>query len=209
MVTKQREKQIQTPDSGFCNSHIEPYITFVAQQLHRSENKMTMTAATKDSLDLCDAILGNSASLVEYCLHAEGKDPNYNPTLNLYEDVPKDDDDKVDASEKLLGEDADYVCSPLHVAILNCYHNGRMDGIAHKQRIAALKILDLLLEAGADTSTTCNKVLFCNVGDLNISSPGAPLDPIALTLSLKKVRQSSVHADEKVDMMDQVSRLPE
>jgi hypothetical protein len=77
-------------------------------------------------------------------------------------------------------------------------------GFAGKQRVGALKILDLLLDAGADTSATCNKVLFCNIGDLNISSPGAPLDAISLALSLKKVKTSSIHADERVDMMDEV-----
>ena len=157
-----------------------------------------------ESLDLCDAILGNSACLVELCLKEENKDPNGRPKLSLLEDVPKDADGKVEDTERILGENADFMCSPIHVAVVNAYHHGRMDGIASKQRAGALKIIDLLLEAGADVSTSCNNVLFCNVGDLNISSPGAPLDPISLTLSLKKVKTSSIHADERVDMMDEV-----
>lgn len=161
---------------------------------------MTMT----ESLDLCDAILGNSACLVELCLKEENKDPNGRPKLSLLEDVPKDADGKVEDTERILGENADFMCAPIHVAVVNAYHHGRMDGIASKQRAGALKIIDLLLEAGADVSTSCNNVLFCNVGDLNISSPGAPLDPISLTLSLKKVKTSSIHADERVDMMDEV-----
>lgn len=157
-----------------------------------------------ESLDLCDAILGNSACLVEHCLKEENKDPNGRPKLSLLEDVLKDADGKVEDTERILGENADFVCAPIHVAVVNAYHHGRMDGIASKQRAGALKIIDLLLEAGADVSTSCNNVLFCNIGDLNISSPGAPLDPISLTLSLKKVKTSSIHADERVDMMDEV-----
>ena len=157
-----------------------------------------------ESLDLCDAILGNSACLVEHCLSAENKNPNARPKLILFSDVPKTADGKVEETERILGESDDYTCSPVHVAIVNAYHHGRMDGIASRQRSGALMILDLLLDAGADVSATCNQVLFCNVGDLNISSPGAPLDPIALTLSLKKVKTSSIHADERVDMMDEV-----
>jgi hypothetical protein len=157
-----------------------------------------------DSLDLCDAILGNSACLVDHCLTIEHKNPNYRPKLALFDDIPKSDDGLVDETERILGETIDYTCAPLHVAIVNCYHHGRMDGIAQKQRENSLRILDLLLEAGADASATCNQVLFCNVGDLNISSPGAPLDTIALTLSLKKVKQSSIHADERMYMMDEV-----
>ena len=157
-----------------------------------------------ESLDLCDAILGNSACLVELCLKEENKDPNGRPKLSILDDVPKDADGKVEATERILGENADFSCAPIHVAVVNAYHNGRMDGIASKQRAGALKIVDLLLEAGADVSTSCNNVLFCNIGDLNISSPCAPLDPISLTLSLKKVKSSSIHADEYVDMMDEV-----
>lgn len=166
----------------------------------------TSTAAdtSGDSLDLCDAILGNSACLVEFCLTTEHKNPNYRPKLALFDEVMKSPEGLVDESERILGETHDYVCAPLHVAVVNCYHHGRMDGIAQRQRGGALKILDLLLAAGADAGATCNRVLFCNVGDLNISSPGAPLDPIALTLSLKKVKQSSIHADECMDMMDEV-----
>lgn len=159
----------------------------------------------QQQLDLCDAILGNSACLVEHCLTDEKKDPNARPKLSLFCDVPKDaSSGHVDETERILGESEDYTCAPLHVAVVNAYHHGRMDGIASKQRVAALHILDLLLKAGADLSATCNKVLFCNVGDLNISSPGAPLDPISLALSLKKVKTSSIHADERVDMMDEV-----
>ena len=157
-----------------------------------------------DSLDLCDAILGNSACLVEHCLKEENRNPSARPKLSLFNDVPKDAAGNVDETERILGESEDYTCAPLHVAVVNAYHHGRLDGIASKQRAGALKILDLLLNAGADISATCNKVLFCNVGDLNISSPGAPLDPISLTLSLKKVKTSSIHADERVDMMDEV-----
>lgn len=162
-----------------------------------------------ESLDLCDAILGNSACLVELCLKDENKDPNARPKLTLLEDVLKDADGKVEDTERILGENADYSCAPIHVAVVNAYHNSRMDGIASKQRDGALKIVDLLLEAGADVSTSCNNVLFCNIGDLNISSPCAPLDPISLTLSLKKVKASvsssnTIHSDECADMMDQV-----
>ena len=162
---------------------------------------MTMT----ETLDLCDAILGNSACLVEFCLKEENKDPNGRPKLSLLEEVLKDADGKVEETERILGENQDFACAPIHVAVVNAYHNGRMDGIAAKQRAAALKIIDLLLDAGADVSTSCNNVLFCNIGDLNISSPCAPLDPISLTLSLKKVKSSSsFHVDECVDMMDEV-----
>lgn len=157
-----------------------------------------------DSLDLCDAILGNSACLVEHCLKEDNKNPSARPKLSLFSDVPKDAAGHVDETERILGESDDYSCAPIHVAVVNAYHHGRMDGIACKQRVGALKILDLLLDAGADTSATCNKVLFCNIGDLNISSPGAPLDAISLALSLKKVKTSSIHADERVDMMDEV-----
>jgi len=166
------------------------------------------STAKSESLDLCDAILGNTASLVEYWLRVEKKDPNGQPRLPLYDDAPKDNaTGHVDEAERILAELDSYDCTPLHVAIVNAYHNGRMDGIAAKQRAAALKILDLLLEGGADTSAVCHHVLFCNVGDLNISSPGAPLDPFGLCLSFKKVAQSqmhkhTLHSEERVDMMD-------
>jgi BTB/POZ domain len=161
-----------------------------------------------DSLDLCDAIIGNSPCLVEYCLTEEHRDPNGRPKLALLENVLKDSAGRVDETERILAEAEDYTCAPLHIAVLNAYHNGRMDGIASRQRDRALQILDLLLDAKADVSMTCNRVLFCNVGDLNISSPGAPLDPISLALSLKKVKSSSIHADERIEMMDEVlSRL--
>mmetsp|Transcript_7690 Transcript_7690/g.11752 ORF Transcript_7690/g.11752 Transcript_7690/m.11752 type:complete len:445 (+) Transcript_7690:86-1420(+) len=166
--------------------------------------------ATSESLDLCDAILGNSSSLVKYWLTVEKKNPNARPKLPLYDDAPKDSDTgKVDEAERILGELDTYDCTPVHIAIVNAYHNGRMDGVAAKQREAALTILDMLLKHGADTSAVCHHVLFCNVGDLNISSPGAPLDPFGLCLSFKKVAQSQaqkgmVHSEERVDMMDQV-----
>mmetsp|Transcript_5307 Transcript_5307/g.8354 ORF Transcript_5307/g.8354 Transcript_5307/m.8354 type:complete len:378 (+) Transcript_5307:145-1278(+) len=166
--------------------------------------------ASSESLDLCDAILGNSSSLVKYWLTVEKKNPNARPKLPLYDDAPKDSaTGKVDEAERILGELDTYDCTPLHIAIVNAYHNGRMDGIASKQRDAALTILDMLLQHGADTSAVCHHVLFCNVGDLNISSPGAPLDPFGLCLSFKKVAQSQaqkniVHSEERVDMMDQV-----
>ena len=154
-------------------------------------------------VDLCDAILGNSACLVKLLLTEEGADPNQRPKLALLSEVPKENG-KVDAMERILAETDDYDLSCLHVAVVNCYHHGRLDGIANKQRQSALSILSSILDHGASARAQCRNILFCNIGGINVSSPSAPLDAMALALSLKKVRPDSVHADECVDMMDEV-----
>jgi hypothetical protein len=57
------------------------------------------------------------------------------PKLSLFSDVPKDASGHVDETERILGESDDYSCAPIHVAVVNAYHHGRMDGIAYKQRV--------------------------------------------------------------------------
>lgn len=154
-------------------------------------------------VDLCDAILGNSSCLVELLLREEGADPNQRPKLALLSEVPKDNG-KVDPMERILAETDEYDLTCLHVAVVNCYHHGRLDGIAGKQRQNAIGILESILAAGANVKAQCRNILFCNIGGINVSSPSTALDTMALALSLKKVRPDSVHADECVDMMDDV-----
>jgi hypothetical protein len=54
------------------------------------------------------------------------------PKLSLFSDVPKDASGHVDETERILGESDDYSCAPIHVAVVNAYHHGRMDGICRQ-----------------------------------------------------------------------------
>ena len=157
-----------------------------------------------DSRDFMDAILVNCCSVVEQYLE-QGFDPNTNLGCNIPEQTAIT---RVTAGGTKTSVDKEYkvaggtrapalVVTPLHVAIINCYHNAEF--LLNKNSCPS-KIVAALLQKGADTQVKSQFMVLCNIqGFYFYSIP--PSTPTQLALFLKKFPEtiSLVHQAHLLD----------
>jgi hypothetical protein len=158
--------------------------------------------SASSSASLVDAILGNSALLVNKYL-ADGVDPNANLRMDLarFLDKPRHRHDERPPSA-------------LHLAVINCYHHSRtVRSLFEGSKKQALDIVQALLQYGADPATVTNQSL--NLSETNRPGfmipfpPGAlPQTASGLALYLKR-RPDNVYEEETHAMLDRVISMLE
>lgn len=158
--------------------------------------------------ELHDAILTNSLQLVNAYL-SDGADPNMSPQLKQ----TSGNRETIRDFDKLLGsEDRETIqcISPLHVAVINFYHH-RPKGtsttcctIARKQ---AKKIVESLLDHGADPSNEASGIFVCNIEDFKCKSPGDNITPVGLAIFFKKCFRAKGFTSHYAAHLDRVIEL--
>jgi hypothetical protein len=158
--------------------------------------------SASSSASLVDAILGNSALLVNKYL-ADGVDPNANLRMDLarFLDKPRHRHDERPPSA-------------LHLAVINCYHHSRtVRSLFEGSKKQALDIVQALLQYGADPATVTNQSL--NLSETNRPGfmipfpPGMPPEnAFGLALSLKR-RPHRCYEEETYAMLDRVIAMLE
>lgn len=112
--------------------------------------------------DLHNAILANSLELVGYYLES-GASLHGTPNLHCLESLVQGgigiSVDVTTVRVAYCDDDEEYEFSPLHSAVLNCYHNW-------ENNINSLSILQALIDAGADPNLTCESAAVCNLSNV-------------------------------------------
>ena len=140
-------------------------------------DKWTMSSAQQ----LYNAILANSPDLVKSCLDI-GTNPNKHPLILTLKDIRGNDN--IIPKSVLIVRDSNLWCTmPLHIAVINCYHNGYRWQFKRQWEAHTLQIIQYLIDAGAKTEETAYNVSVCNIQGYKWKSPGTIM-PIDLTVFL-------------------------
>lgn len=173
-------------------------------QSTRTTTDETANIVSPSPSDLHEAILANSFQVVKMYL-AQGADPNISPLLPPAGALARIHDNQVQDLHRTLNRvfrsSRDGTINPLTVAVCNAYHN-MMNG-----KEDALRIIRLLLKAGADPSTTCSGITFCNVGGYQSLTIASPKTAYKVALFLKRFPLTEESFEICSDLMDDIATI--
>jgi hypothetical protein len=146
-------------------------------------NNLHAAPAVPIASDLHEAILANSSAVVKLYLD-QGANPNRSPQLAPVGVISASNQERARDLHRTLGRvfrsRQSGSIHPLHVAVCNAYHHSTFG------KEEALSIIRYLLDAGADTQSTCNGIAFCKVGTHPSVTIATPKTSAKVALFLKR-----------------------
>ena len=176
-----------------------------------SMKKNSMTAARSAAglmATLQNAIISNSLEIVRDLLQS-GADANAKLSVPALDDVKDDEAKTIPKHIWFASSSPRSRLSPLHVAILNCYHEGKVLSLKDKGFPNAIGILHALIDHGADVENAARSVHVCNISGWMHHQVEDGTSPCDFALFLKQNPDSTWRSEQGSALDHVIAKLQE